>query len=175
MVKNDIVDVNLNSGTVFRSFANVVLGEGDEDAVVFGARLFRDGEPVHVAGMAAVGYFVRADGVTEVLSDEALCTGNVVQVTVPAACYAVEGNYTLSIKLIGTGFSSTVRMVDGTVVSTTNGALADPGSVIPDLSDLEEAVEDAETAADIVAGVNVYAQQISGDEYRVIVNGPTGE
>lgn len=168
MVKTDIVDVELTTGSVHRSFMNEVLGEGDAATVVFGARLFRAGEPVNLAGKSAVGYFIRADGHTEVISG-GLCAGNVVQVTLPGACFDVEGGFTLAIKAVDADTAGTVRIVDGTVVNTSLTDLYDPDSVIPDLSELEDAAEAAEAAADTVAGFSVIAEQIDGDEYRMVI------
>lgn len=169
-VKSDIANVELTTGNVFRSYANLVLGEGDANAVAFGIRAFRDGAPESLAGKTVSGQFIRADGVTVAVSG-GLCNGNLAQIVLPAACCAVEGNFTLAIKLTraADGFESTVRIVDGTVVNTTLGAIVDPGSVIPDLSDYEEAAEAATEAAQTISAKYVYAENVSDDDYRIVV------
>lgn len=165
--REDIVDIELESGTVHRSFINKSIGEGDENANRFGFRCLRNGVPVSLIGTAVIGHFTRADRNTVEL--DGTVEGNTAYVSLEKACYAVEGQFTLSIKLSGSGVTGTIRMVDGTVVNTTNGAVIDPGSVIPDLSDYLAVVEDAEEAAETVFGISVTAEQISGDDYKIVV------
>ena len=166
--REDIVDIELESGTVFRSFMNKSIGEGDENANRFGFRCLRNGQPVSLAGTVVLGHFTRADGNTVELTGTA--SGSVAYVTLPATCYAVEGQFTLSIKLSGGGVTGTIRMVDGTVVNTTDGAVIDPGSVIPDLTDYLAVVEDAEEAAARMLTISVTTELISGTDYRIVVN-----
>lgn len=165
--REDIVDIELESGTVFRSFMNKAIGEGDADGNRFGFRCLRNGEPVSLTGSAVVGHFIRADGNTIQLDGE--IDGDTAFVSLPGTCYAVEGQFTLAIKLSGGGVVGTIRMVDGTVINTTNGAVIDPGGVIPDLSDYLEVVEDAEGAAETVLGFSVTAELISGTDYAIVV------
>ena len=165
--REDIVDIELESGTIFRSFMNKCIGEGDTNGNRFGFRCLRKGEPVSLTGSAVVGHFIRADGNTIQLSGEA--DNDTAFVTLPAACYAVEGQFTLAIKLSGGGVTGTIRMVDGTVINTTNGAVIDPGNVIPDLADYLTVVEDAEEAAEKVFGFSVTTELIDGSDYRIVV------
>ena len=165
--RNDLVDIELETGTVFRTFQHKAIGEGDADGNRFGFRCLRNGEPVDLTGSTAIGHFLRADGNTVEISGEV--SGDTAFITLPAACYAVEGQFTLAIKLSGGGVTGTIRMVDGTVVNTTNGAVIDPGEVIPDLSDYLAAVEDAEEAADTVFGFTVTAELIDGEDYAIVV------
>ena len=81
----------------------------------------------------------------------------------------MEGQFTLAIKLSGGGVTGTIRMVDGTVINTTNGAVIDPGTVIPDLADYLAVVENAEDAAEIIYGISVTTELISGDDYAIAV------
>lgn len=165
--REDIVDIELESGSVFRSFMNKSIGEGDVGGNRFGFRCLRNGVPVSLIGSAIVGHFIRADGNTIQLFGE--IEGDTGFVTLPATCYAVEGQFTLVIKLGNSDIVGTIRMVDGTVVNTTNGAVIDPGDVIPDLSDYLAAVEDAEEAAEAVFGFSITTELISGTDYRIVV------
>jgi hypothetical protein len=165
--REDIVDIELESGTVFRSFMNKSIGEGDANANRFGFRCLRNGQPVSLIGSAVVGHFIHADRNTVELTGE--IDGDKAFVTLPDTCYAVEGKFTLAIKLSGGGVTGTIRMVDGTVVNTTEGAVIDPGEVIPDLTDYLAVVEDAEEAAETVMGISVTAELISGTDYRIVV------
>lgn len=166
--RRDIVDIELESGTVFRSFMNKAIGEGDVNENRFGFRCLRNGEPVALLpGTAVIGHFLQANGNTVQLTGE--IEGDTAWVALPSDCYAVEGQFTLAIKLSSGGVTGTIRMVDGTVVNTTNGAVIDPGDVIPDLADYLAVVEDAEEAAETVLGFSVTAELISGDDYKIVV------
>lgn len=166
--REDIVDIELESGSVFRSFMNKSIGEGDALGNRFGFRCFRNGVPVSLIGSTVVGHFIKPNGETVEISDGAV-TGDTAFVTLPASCYTVEGQFTLVIKLIGGGVTGTIRMVDGTIVSTTNGDVIDPGSVIPDISDYLAVIEDAEEAAETVYGFSVTTELISGEDYTLVV------
>ena len=163
----DMVDVELTSGTVFRSFMNLNVGEGDHLANRYGVNLFRNGVPNNIDGYTVTGYFVRADGTTIVINGTA--SGNRAYVNIPAMCYAVEGSFTLTIKVNGSSARSTVRIIDGTVINTTTESVADSSSVIPNLAALEAMAERAEAAAEDIAAFSVYAEQIAGDDYRIVV------
>lgn len=167
--REDIIDIELESGTVTRSFMNKAIGEGDIKGNRYGFRCLRNGVPISLNGSTIIGHFTRADGNTIVISGGAV-TGDTAFITLPEACYAVEGNFTLAIKLISGGETGTIRIVDGTVISTTNGTIIDPGNVVPDLSDYLAAVEAAEDAAEIINGISITAELISGEDYNIIVS-----
>ena len=168
--REDIVDIELESGTVFRTFMNKAIGEGDANGNRFGFRCLRNGQPVSLTGSTVIGHFIRADGNTVEITGTT--NGDTAYVTLPAICYAVEGQFTLAIKLSGGSVTGTIRMVDGTVVNTTNGAVIDPGSVIPDLSDYLEVVEDAEEAAETINGF-ISTELIDGIDYKIIITTTT--
>ena len=172
-VKEDIVDVSLDTGMIFRSFMNHTVGEADADSVRFGFRCLKGGEPVRLGG-TVIGYFIRADG-TSVVINGGVVSGDTAYITLPAACFAVEGNFTLAIKLSGSGIVGTMRIIDGTVVDTSVGQIVDPGSVIPDLADLLAVIEDAEAAAETISGFSVTAELISGDDYMIVVETEASE
>ena len=65
--KLDIVDIDLNNGSVHRSFMSKTLGEGDKQANRFGVHLIRNGEEVSLEDATCTGYFIRADGGTVVI------------------------------------------------------------------------------------------------------------
>lgn len=166
--REDIVDVELETGTVFRTFMNKSIGEGDVKGNRFGFRCFRNGEPVSLAGITVIGHFLRADGDTVQITGT-VEGGYTAFVSLPASCYAVEGQFTLVIKLAGGGVTGTIRMVDGTVVNTTNGAVIDPGNVIPDLDEYLAVIEAAEEAAETIMGFSITAELNSGTDYRIVV------
>lgn len=133
--KENIIDVELTAGTIHRSFAIIFIGEGDDLADVFGVRVFRNGAAVDLTGVTVAGYFIRADGETVPISSGSV-SGNVASVTLEESCYAIEGQFSLSIKLSSGDVTGTVRIVDGVVVNTTTSTVVDPGTIIPSIEDL---------------------------------------
>lgn len=141
--QEDIVTLELNRGTVYRSFAGHALGGGDIAANRFGFRCVRNGVPVDLTGASIQGYFIRSNGTTVVISG-GLASGDTAFITLPQSCYAIEGNFTLTIKLVGGDASGSMRIVDGTVVRTTTDEMIDPGTVVPDLSTILAIVDQLE-------------------------------
>lgn len=168
--REDIADIELSTGRVHRTFLNHPLGEGDAEADIFGIRVWKNGEAVNLAGNTCTGYFIRADGTTEVISG-GTASGNVALLMLPAACYVKEGNFQLAIQLTSGGKTKTLRIVDGTVVNVVHGPINDPGGVVPDLddADLAQLISDVQDAAEAIAGYQVVAELIEGDNYQITV------
>lgn len=164
----DIVEINLDKGNLHRSFVNKQIGEGDQNGNVFGGFLIKNGGPVDITGSTVTGYFIRSDNSCVVIEGDA--SGNEFMVTLPAQCYAVEGNFSLAIKVTGSEKTETMRIIDGTVVNTATGTVIDPGSIVPDLEELMDVIERAEAAAEEVATFIVTEELIEGTDYRLIVN-----
>lgn len=164
----DIVEINLDNGQLYRSFANKQIGEGDQAGNVFGGMLTRNGQPVDISGALVTGYFIRSDGACIIINGTA--SGNTFTVTLPAQCYAIEGNFSLAINVTGAGSTETMRIIDGTVVNTATGIVIDPGSIVPSLEQLLAVIEQAEAAAEEIAGFVITEELISGDDFRLIVS-----
>ena len=133
LYREDIVDIELQSGTLFRSFTNRKIGEGDIIANRYGVRIFRNGEPVDIGGGSCQGIFMAPDGQNILISGSTYTgvNGNVAYVDLPQACYNVNGQFTLAIKVIGGGVTGTMRIIDGVVNNTgVTGAVA-PTETIP--------------------------------------------
>ena len=139
--REDIVDIELTGGSLHRSFLSKSIGAGDIKANRFGVRVFRNGTPVQLSGTCA-GYFINAAGNTVAITNGTV-NGNVAYVTLPEACYAVEGNFCLAIKVSLSGESVTMRIVDGTVTRTCTDTAYDPGNIIDDIEDLIAAIDAA--------------------------------
>lgn len=165
--KTNYVNIDIASGIIHRSFAHISIGEGDVYANIFGVNVLNDGDDFNLSGCACIGYFVRGDGNTTVINGT--INGNKAYVLIPQACYAYVGAFTLTIKVSGTNFSGTLRIVDGTVVETSTGSLIDPGSVIPDLSDWTALVEDAQEAAENIGKIHIVNELIEGTRYKIKV------
>lgn len=139
--KEDIVNIELSTGKIFRSFLEHTIGAGDELANRFGVRVFRNGVAENIGG-TCFGLFVRADGTTVTIAS-GVVSGNEAYVTLPESCYAVEGQFTLAIKCQGGGTTGTLRIVDGVVSRTSTSAVVDPGNVIPSIEELITAIDEA--------------------------------
>lgn len=126
----NIVSIELESGNIHRSFLKHSIGKADVDANRFGIRAYRNGVPVDLSGASCQGFFRNAEGLNIALTSYGTVSGNEAYVTLPAACYNVEGLFTLAIKLVGGGVTGTMRIVDGMVDNTnTSGAVAPTSSV----------------------------------------------
>lgn len=156
MNRIDMVDIDLNSGKIFRSFADHTIGEGDNLGDQFGVNVFQDGEPVTLSNAACVAYFIRNNGDTVALTG--VISGNQAYVILPQACYAYEGQFALAIKIAHGTANTTVRIVDGTVCRTITSTPIDPGSTIPDLTDLLAQISAMEAAT---AAANAAASKIA--------------
>ena len=128
------VPVELNSG--IRRVHGFPVGLADKAADAFAASLTQGGSAYTPGGLAVVrGYFVRPDGQTVYLTGSV--SGSTVSVTLSAACYALTGPYTLTIKVEESDDNlGTVLIVDGTVVQTQTGEVADYGDEYPSLEAL---------------------------------------
>lgn len=147
--KQDIVNINLESGSIFRSFLNKSIGHKDDDADRFGVRVFRDGEAVDLSGLSCQAVFMAPNGVNIALTSYGTVSGNVAYVTLPPACYDYEGQFCLAIKLVGGGVTSTVRIVDGMVERTGTSGAVTPTGAVPTYQEILSVYDDmvAATAA----------------------------
>ena len=139
--KRDIVDVEMESGSIYRSMLCHTIGEGDANAQRFGVRVLRNGEPVNLGGSNCTGDVIRPTGDTVVI--EGVVSDDLAYVILPQACYTYEGQFSLAIKISGGTVVDTLRIVDGVVANTTTETLVDPGTIIPSIEDLIQAIEDA--------------------------------
>ena len=142
--KEDIVSIDLENGNIHRNFLHHSIGAADENANRFGFRAFRNNVPENLTGRC-VGYFIRSDGGT-VYINNGVVSGNMAYITLTDECYALEGVFSLAIKMTGGGITGTMRIVDGVVSRTTTGAIVDPGTIIPSIQDLINAIQEAEAS-----------------------------
>lgn len=128
--REDLVDIELESGTIHRSFLNHSIGKGDNLGNRFGVRLYRNGEPVNLGTASCIGLFMAPDGTNIALSSQ-YAGGNIAYVTLPQACYSVEGQFYLAIKVIQDGITETMRIVDGIVDNTGVDSPVAPVGTVP--------------------------------------------
>lgn len=172
--KQDIVDVELNSGTIHRSFLNHSIGSGDTAANRFGIRVLRAGVAVALAGVACQGYFRNANGENIALTSHGTVSGNVAYVTLPQACYNVEGNFTMSIKLIGGGVTGTMRIVDGVVDNTNTGGAVAPTESIPTYTEVLAVYDQAVDALVEVENIKSIVDNFPANKVLTGIVGITG-
>ena len=154
--RKDIVDIELNnSGSIYRSFLAKSIGRGDKYANVFGVRLTRDQVPLSLTSSTVEGFFMAPDGTNILITgDTATGTdGNAAWVNLPAACYNVEGQFSLAIKLVSGPYIGTMRIVDGVVDNTGTDSPVAPTASVPTYEEIISqyelmvaATEDAEEA-----------------------------
>lgn len=129
--REDLIDIELESGTINRSFLNHAIGKGDSMGNRFGMRLFRNGEPVDLTDAVCEGFFINPRGEHILINGtNAYTGGNVAFVQLPQACYNYEGSFQLTIKVVDPDVVESARIVDGTIVNTgVDNALAPVGAV----------------------------------------------
>lgn len=138
----DYITVDLDTGTVHRSFCDHVICQDNAQGNLFGVQLLKGGEPATVPdGTTCTGYFIRPDGNTVTIPGDVAeivpeGEGQRAWVILPQACYAYPGQFTLVINLHKGNYTTTVRIVDGTVVKTRTGTIIDPGIPIPGIDEL---------------------------------------
>ena len=133
------VPVELNDG--IRRLHGFPIGLADKAADTFAAQITQAGSSFSLTGADIKGYLVRADGQTVYLTGSA--SGNTASVTLSAACYAVPGPYVLALKVETSDDNlGTVLMVDGSVLATQTGAVADYGDEYPSLEALLAALDE---------------------------------
>lgn len=118
----------------------------DEYAHRFAVRCTRDGKAVSLTGAEVKGYFLRADGTTVII------TGAVEEdaavVTLPPACYNVQGRFSLVVKATMGDVVSTILWAEGAVQRSQTDAVLTEETIVPSLEELLARIEAMESAAD---------------------------
>lgn len=121
----------------------------DNEGNLLGAKVTQDGEPVNLTG-TVVGYAILADGQTVDITGDStgIQNGNEAYIILPQLAYSVPGQISIVIKLTTADTITTLAAFCGYVYrSKTGNEVVPPGTPIPDLSTLEEAIRNANTAA----------------------------
>lgn len=149
--KIDLVDIDLNTGNIHRSFLNHAIGMADNVADGFGVRLFRNGAPVDATGAVVQGFFRNPHGENIAITSGNYLEYNTVYVILPQACYNYEGQFTLAIKVIGGGVTGTMRIVDGVVDNTNTSEAVAPTGMVPTYQEILAVYESMLDALDDAA------------------------
>lgn len=166
--KRDIVDINLETGNIHRSFLKHSIGYKDQKADHFGIRTFRDGVPVDLTGVSVQGIFMPPQGDPIAITSGNIVSGNVAEVVLPQACYNYDGQFCLSIKLVDSNNSvtGTMRIVDGMVDNTHASGTVAPTSEVPTYQEILSTY-DAMVAATAAANGAIAATYSSSSTYKV--------
>ena len=98
--KNDIVDIELETGNIHRSFCCHAIGMSDNMADWFGIRVFRNGNPVDLTGASVQGFFKNPHGENIAITSGNFVGDNVAKVCLPQICYQYNGQFVLAIKIV---------------------------------------------------------------------------
>jgi predicted esterase len=166
--KRDIVDINLESGNIHRTFLAHTIGYKDQKADHFGVRVFRDGEAVSLTGVSVQGVFMPPQGSPIAITSGNIVSGNTAEVVLPQACYDYNGQFCLAIKLVDSSNSvtGTVRIVDGVVDNTHASGTVAPTSAVPTYQEILSSY-DAMVAATAAANGAIAATYSSSATYAV--------
>ena len=131
--------------------------------------VYDGGSPATLSGNV-MGYVIRADGATVVISGNEYTTlsGNRASIILPASAYVVVGVVSIVIK-VGT---TTVGACSGYVYRTSTDEIVDPGHVIPSIEELLAKIADCEaaTTAANTAAANANTKAALADEKATAAN-----
>ena len=112
----------------------------DNKGNLIGVNIYDGGEPAVVSGTVTA-YVVRSDGGT--VPATGVLSGNQAYVILPEAAYAVPGVISIAIKLTGGGSTTTLCAVVANVYMTSTDTPVDPGSLMPTIQSLIDAIDAA--------------------------------
>lgn len=119
---------------------------GDNRSVLVGVHVTDGGAPAELSG-SVVAHVVRsADGGTVTFSG--LLDGSDVSAVLPEACFAYPGRIAVMLQLVDGTVKTTMCRAVYDVVAGETGTIIDPGSVVPDLSDILAMLDEMEQATD---------------------------
>ena len=131
--------VNLN-GPIIPDTLTGVLNCGEVDSHEFTISATLDNEPFALSGVVTAN-FIRSDGVTVPLTGS-ISDGAAV-VVLSNLCYNVPGRFAFTVFITSEGVTTAIYGCTGTVRQTDSGSIVDPGEIIPSVSGLITAIENA--------------------------------
>ncbi|MBQ1792926.1 MAG: hypothetical protein II008_22350, partial [Oscillospiraceae bacterium] len=112
----------------------------DVEANRIGAIVTMNGQPFPLSG-TCTGSAILADGSTVPMTG--VIDGNQAYIDLDSSCYSVEGQIKIFVKITTGGVTTTLLAAVGTVQLTETDTVIDPGTIIPSVSALITAIEDA--------------------------------
>lgn len=140
------VETRIDGGQVFST---------DNNSVQVAVEVLDGGQAATLTGNV-VGFAIRANNTTVALTGTR--SGNICGALLPEACFAYAGPLIVSLRLVSGTTKTTLLRAVYQVELTSSGTQVDPGSVIPDISNLLaqiEAMEEATAAAEAAASKSV--------------------
>lgn len=131
--------VNLN-GPIIPDTLTGVLNCGEVDSHEFTISATLDNEPFALSGVVTAN-FIRSDGVTVPLTGS-ISDGAAV-VVLSNLCYNVPGRFAFTVFITSEGVTTAIYGCTGTVRQTDSGSIVDPGEIIPSVSGLITAIDNA--------------------------------
>ena len=131
--------VNLN-GPIIPDTLTGVLNCGEVDSHEFTISATLDNDPFAMSGVVTAS-FIRSDGVTVPLTGS-ISDGAAV-VVLNNLCYNVPGRFAFTVFITSEGVTTAIYGCTGTVRQTVSGSIVDPGEIIPSVSGLITAIENA--------------------------------
>ena len=152
----NIFDVDLQSKKPNIFPLNCNAGEGDANGFQVGARVTDGGEYIALGG-SCVGKVIRADGATVQLAGT--ISGNLAYVVLDQTSCAVEGPIQVAVCWVSSSNVTTLAVAYGQVINTQTGNAIQPGTPVPDLTELlaEISAMQTATAAANAAATNALA------------------
>ena len=145
---------------------------------VVGVNVFTDGEPETLFGTVSANV-IRSDGATVAVSGVA--SGNQAYIVMPQAACAVPGIVSIVIKLTNGSDITTLCAVVANVYQSSTDSTVDPGTVIPSIESLIDAIETAVASIPMdYSALSALATEIEGQfipanknifDYRTIIQG----
>lgn len=130
---------DLNKPVKVRYLDGDVFSQDDQGNII-GVEVYDGDTPASLSGTVNA-YIVRSDGATA--SAVGTLSGNKVSVVLPADAYGVPGIISIVLKLISGETKTTLLAVVANVYSSSTGSAVDPGTIIPSVEDLIDAINDA--------------------------------
>ena len=112
----------------------------DNQGNILGVNVFDDGSPASLSGTVNA-YIIRSDGATVPATGS--ISGNKASVALPEAAYAIPGIISVVLKLTTGSVVVTLLAIVATVYTSTTNTAVDPGTIIPSIEDLIEAIDEA--------------------------------
>lgn len=139
--------------------------QNDGLAHVIVVHVTRDGLPAQLDGMSVAARFVRSDGVTVLCPGKLI--GNVARVPLLKGCYAVAGEYDLSVRLTvaGTEIQREIVAGHGTITREADGLVLDPEHTVtvPSEEEIAAAMASMKTALSDAQAATTAATEAAQD------------
>lgn len=112
----------------------------DNGGNIINVFVVQNGEPVALGGSISANV-IRSDGTTVAITGA--FEGNKAYVILPQACYAVPGIIHIVMKITEGTTITTIAAITANVYQSSTDAIVDPGTLVPSVAALIEAIEDA--------------------------------